>query len=72
MRKIREDMTGGPSNVFTPKAVADKIFIRDSSANQSLKSMRASYIPVKCVKICRQDCAQDGVWFRYAKMQDQT
>ena len=29
--KIREDMTGGPSIVFTRKAVVDKTFIRDSS-----------------------------------------
>ena len=30
-QKIREDMTGGPSIVFTRKAVVDKTFIRDSS-----------------------------------------
>ena len=30
-QKIREDMTGGPSIVFTRKAVVDKAFIRDSS-----------------------------------------
>ena len=29
--KIREDMTGGPSIVFTRKAVVDETFIRDSS-----------------------------------------
>ena len=29
--KIREDMTGGPSIVFTRKAVEDETFIRDSS-----------------------------------------
>ena len=29
--KIREDMTGGPSIVFTQKAVVDETFIRDSS-----------------------------------------
>ena len=29
--KIREDMTGGPSIVFTGKAVVDETFIRDSS-----------------------------------------
>ena len=30
-REIREDMTDGPSIVFSRKAVVDKIFIRDSS-----------------------------------------
>ena len=30
-QKIREDMTDGPSIVFSRKAVVDKIFIRDSS-----------------------------------------
>ena len=30
-QKIREDMTGGPSIVFTQKAVVDKTFISDSS-----------------------------------------
>ena len=30
-QKIGEDMTGGPSIVFTRKAVVDKAFIRDSS-----------------------------------------
>ena len=29
--KIREDMTGGPSIVFTRKAVVDETFIRISS-----------------------------------------
>ena len=29
--KIREDMTGGPSIVFTRKAVVDETFIRNSS-----------------------------------------
>ena len=31
LQKIREDMVGGPSFVFTCKAVADKIFIRKST-----------------------------------------
>ena len=30
LQKIREDMVGGPSIVFTRKAVVDEIFIRDS------------------------------------------
>ena len=31
LEKIREDMVGGPSIVFTRKAVVDEIFIRKSS-----------------------------------------
>ena len=31
LEKIREDMVGGPSFVFTPKAVVDETFIRKSS-----------------------------------------
>ena len=30
MQKIREDMVGGPSMVFTRKAVVDETFIRNS------------------------------------------
>ena len=30
LQKIREDMVGGPSNVFTRKAVVDETFIRNS------------------------------------------
>ena len=33
LQKIREDMVGGPSIVFTRKAVVDKTFIRDSKKN---------------------------------------
>ena len=31
LEKIREDMKGGPSIVFTRKAVVDKIFVRKST-----------------------------------------
>ena len=31
MEKLREDMVGGPSIVFTRKAVVDETFIRKSS-----------------------------------------
>ena len=33
LQKIREDMVGGPSIVFTRKAVVDETFIRDSGKN---------------------------------------
>ena len=56
--KIREDMTGGPSIVFTRKAVVDETFIRDSS--NILELMRASFTLSQCVKICQQDCIRDG------------
>ena len=64
--KIGEDLTGGPSIVFKRKAVSGTHQI---SANQSLELMRASSIPIQCVKICQQDCTKDffysgggGVW----------
>ena len=59
--KIREDMTGGPSIVFTRKAVVDETYIRNSSkiVNHSLELMQASFTLSQCVKICQQDCTRD-------------
>ena len=61
-QKIREDMTGGPSIVFTRKAVVDKTLsvIHQISANQSLELMPGSSIPIQCVKTCQHDCTLDG------------
>ena len=58
--KIREVMAGGPSIVFTRKAVVDQTYIRNSSVNQSLEVMRANFTFSQCVKICQQDCTRDG------------
>ena len=43
--KIREDMTGGPSIVFTRKALVEKTYIRNSSdfVDQSLELMQANF-----------------------------
>ena len=35
--------------------------IHQMSANQLLELMRASSIPIQCVKTCQQDCTQDGI-----------
>ena len=44
-QKIREDMTGGPSIMFTQKAVVDKTFIRHSSnVFQSIVGIDASQL----------------------------
>ena len=65
-QKIREDMTDGPSIVFSRKVVVEKFFIRDS-ANQSFEFMKASSIPVQCVKTCQHDCTQDGSFIPICK-----
>ena len=49
--KIREDMTGRPSTVFTRKAVMDKTFIKDSS--------RIHQPALSLFKTCQHDCTQD-------------
>ena len=61
LEKIREDMVGGPSIVFTGKAVVDETFIRISSnLCKLLVSMLVSYIPTQCVNQCQLDCIRDG------------
>ena len=57
--KIREDMTGGPSIVFTRKAVVDETFIRDSSnICKSIVGIDASQLYP--YSMCQQDCIRDG------------
>ena len=46
-QKLQEDMTGGPSIVFTGKVVVNEMFV-----DQSLELMHVSSIPSQCVKIC--------------------
>ena len=61
--KIREGMTGGPSIVFTRKAVVHTkplSEIHQIFVSQSLELMRASFTPIQCVKKCQQDCIRDG------------
>ena len=62
LEKIREDMVGGPSIVFTRKAVVDETFIRKST-NLCISIVgidQANSIPVRCVNQCLLDCLQDG------------
>ena len=59
--KIREDVTDGPSIVFTRKAVVDQAFIRNSeNLCKSIVGIDASQIPFQCVKKCPLDFTLDG------------
>ena len=60
--KIREDMVGSPSIVFTRKAVVMKLLYANhqTCANQLLVSMLVSFIPTQCVKQSLLDCIRDG------------
>ena len=62
LEKIREDMVGGPSIVFTRKAVVDETLYANHQtfANQLLVSMLVSFIPTQCVNQCLLDCIRDG------------
>ena len=62
LQKIGEDMVGGPSIVFTRKAVVDETFIRNSRkiVNRLLALTQASFILIFCVNPCQQDYARDG------------
>ena len=55
LEKIREDMVGSPSIVFTRKAVANETFTSQLSAQT-----QANPIPIRCVNQCLLDCMQDG------------
>ena len=59
--KIREDMTGGPSIVFTRKAVVDQTYIRNSeNICKSIVGIDASQLyPFQCVKKCQQGSTHD-------------
>ena len=63
LQKIREDMVGGPSIVFTRKVVVEKTFIRDS--RKICKSFvgidaKVSCILILCASPCQQDYTRDG------------
>ena len=61
--KFREDMTGGPSIVFTRKAVVDETYIRNSSnVCKSLVEIDASQL--YSFSMCQDmptDCTRDGI-----------
>ena len=60
--KKREDMTGGPSIVFTRKAVVDQTFARNSeNLCKSIAGIDTSQLyPFKCVKKCPLNFTLDG------------
>ena len=62
LEKIREDMGGGPSFVFTRKAVMDEAFIRKSSnlCKSTVGTMLVSFILTQCVNHCQLGCIRDG------------
>ena len=62
LQKIREDMVGGPSIVFTRKAVVDESFIRNSgNVCKSIVGIDASQLyPFLCASPCQQDYTRGG------------
>ena len=61
LQKVREDMVGGPSIVFTSKAVVDETFVRNSKKLNLLLAWNASQLyPYFCVSRCQQDYTRDG------------
>ena len=61
LEKIREDMVGGLSIVFTRKAVVDETFIRKSSnLCKSIVGMLVSFVPTQCANQCQLDCIRAG------------
>ena len=62
LENIREDMVGGPSIVFTRKAVVVETFIRKSSnlCKLSVGVVLVSFIPTQCANQCLLDCIRDG------------
>ena len=62
LEKIREDMVGGPSIVFTLKAVLDGNFTRKSSNlfKSMLVLILVSFIPTQCVNQWQLDCIRNG------------
>ena len=57
-------MVGGPSIVFTSKAVAAETFIRNSSnlckSIVDVDATLVSFIPTQCINQCLLDCLRDG------------
>ena len=62
LEKIREDMVGSPSIVFTRKAVVDEFFFSANQricASQLSAKTQANTIPIRCVNQFLLDCIQD-------------
>ena len=58
LEKIRENMVGGPSNIFTRELYWMKLLYANhqTCANQLLVSMLVSFIPTQCANQCLVDC----------------
>ena len=63
LEKIREDVVGGPSIVFTRKAVVDETFVRKSTnlCKSFLGLTLANYTPTRCVNPCRPVFMRVGI-----------
>ena len=74
LNKIREDMVGGPSIVFTRKAIAEKpkFVILKISVRLLLEPMPANYILSPCVRKCRLGYTPDGKLMLKRKIDSQT
>ena len=64
LEKIREDVVGGPSIVFTRKAVVDETFCEtlQTNVNLFLELMPANYIPTRCANPCPPVFIRVGIW----------
>ena len=64
LEKNREDVVGGPSIVFTRKAVVDETFIRKSPniCKSMLGLTLANFIPTRCVNPCLPVFIRIGIW----------
>ena len=62
LQKIGENMVGGPTLVFTRKAVVDEISsgIQQKFVNLLLALTQASFTLILCVSPCQQDYTRDG------------
>ena len=62
LEKVREDMVGGSTIVFTHKAMVDETFICKSTnlCNSIVGRDTSQLSPIRCVKQCLLDCIQDG------------
>ena len=64
LQKIRE-VFGGPSIVFTRKAVVDETFLRKSTnICKSIVRIDANYIPTRCVNPCQPVFIRVRIWIQ--------
>ena len=73
LEKIREDMTGGPSIIFTRKAVANEPLFdnQKTCVNQLLVWILFNTFLILCVRICPQVCIRDRTTMKKYKNSSQ-